>query len=217
MADFEEKMPTSFWGFLVFIFIEILLIVCLIPNGFIDKAILKEQGWGEALMGVSQHADLIEDTNNLYTTLMLDSGVNQTVNNFFVPSAEERERSKEWENLGNLWIPFIESRGEALTKVIYHIYYRSLLLAMWLPYMMVVLVPSIFGGYMSWNIKRYNFDHSSPFLNTYSSKIIWFSVGAIVVSFLAPIPIPPMIIPVVIITLIPIASSLLIGNLPKRL
>lgn len=217
MADFEEKMPTGLWSFLVFVFIEIILIVCMIPNGFIDKAILKEQEWGEALMGVESHQKLIEDTNRMYTFLMLDSGVNQTVSAFFIPSAAERERSKEWENLGNLWIPFIESRGEALTKVIYHIYYRSLMIGMWVPYMIVVLVPSIFGGYMSWNIKRYNFDHSSPFLNTYSSKIIWFSVAATLISFLAPIPIPPMVIPVVIITLIPIASSLLIGNLPKRL
>lgn len=217
MADFEEKMPTGLWSFLVFIFIEIILIVCMIPNGFIDKAILKEQEWGETLMGVASHQKLIEDTNSMYTFLMLDSGVNATVSAFFIPSAAERERSKEWEHLGNLWIPFIESRGEALTKVIYHIYYRTLLIAMWIPYMVVVLVPSIFGGYMSWNIKRYNFDHSSPFLNTYSSKIIWFSVAATIISFLAPVPIPPMVIPVVIITLIPIAASLLIGNLPKRL
>lgn len=217
MSDFQEKMPTSLWGLLIFISIEIILIVCVLPNGFIDKAILKEQEWGEVMMGVESHHELIKDTNALYTTLMLDTGINQTVKSFFVPSAEERARSREWDGLGNLWIPFIEGRGEALAKAIYHIYYRGLLLYMWLPYMLVVLVPSIFGGYMSWNIKRYNFEHSSPFLNTYSSKIIWFTGSAILISFIAPLPIPPMIIPVVIITLIPIAFSMLIGNLPKRL
>ncbi|MGI0646925.1 DUF4400 domain-containing protein [Pseudomonas aeruginosa] len=217
MSDFQEKMPTSVLGLIIFLFIEILMIVCLIPNSYIDKGILKEQEWGEMLMGSGPHQKLIDDTNSLYTFLMLDSGVNQTVKTFFVPTAEERARSKEWEGLGNLWLPFIESRGEAVAKVIYHVYYRSLLLLMWAPYMIVVLVPSVFGGYMSWNIKRYNFDHSSPFLNTYSSKLLWLTVTGILVSFIAPLPIPPMIIPVLIITVIPIACSMLIGNLPKRL
>lgn len=217
MADFEEKMPTTFWGLLIFLFIEVLLIVCLIPNGFIDKAILKEQEWGEVLMGVSSHENLIQKTNSTYTTLFIDSGVNETVRFFFIPSAEERARSKGWEGLYTSWMPFIEARGDALTKCLYHIIYRLILLAIWLPYMVVVLVPSIFGGYMAWNIKRYNFDHSSPFLNTYASKIIWLTFAGILVSFIAPVPIPPMIIPVLIITLIPIASSMLIGNLPKRL
>lgn len=217
MADFEEKMPTSLWGLIVFLCIEVLLIVCIIPNGFIDKAILKEQEWGTVLMGEGSHAKLIEETNSAYTFLMLDTGVNETVRSFFIPSAAERERSKGWEGLYTIWMPFIEARGDALTKCIYHIIYRLILLAIWLPYMAVVLVPSIFGGYMAWNIKRYNFDHSSPFLNTYASKVIWLTISCILVSFIAPIPIPPMIIPVLIITLIPIAASMLIGNLPKRL
>lgn len=46
MSDFQEKLPTSLWGFVIFVFIEIILIVCLIPNGFLDRAILKEQEWG---------------------------------------------------------------------------------------------------------------------------------------------------------------------------
>lgn len=217
MADFEEKMPSGLWGTIVFLFVEIILIVCLVPNAFIDKSILKEQEWGEILMGKDSHDLLIENTNSLYTDLMLNSGVNETVKFFFIPTAEERERSKGWENLGDLWFSFISARGEALTKVIYHIYYRMLLLFMWAPYMVVMLVPSIFGGYMTWHKKRYSFAHSSPFLNTHSSRLIWFSVIGVMVSFIAPLPIPPLIIPLIVILLIPIASTLLIGNLPKRL
>jgi len=168
-------------------------------------------------MGKDSHDLLIENTNSLYTNLMLNSGVNETVKYFFIPTAEEQERSKGWENLGDLWFSFISARGEALTKVIYHIYYRMLLLFMWVPYMVVMLVPSIFGGYMTWHKKRYSFAHSSPFLNTHSSRLIWFSVIGVMVSFIAPLPIPPMIIPLIVILMIPIASTLLIGNLPKRL
>lgn len=62
-------------------------------------------------MGTESHEHLINDTNTLYTKLMLDSGVNQMVFDFFVPTAEERERSKAWENLGRMWFSFIESRG----------------------------------------------------------------------------------------------------------
>ncbi|RNF58595.1 hypothetical protein EFK68_04340 [Pseudomonas aeruginosa] len=120
MADFEEKMPSGLWGTIVFLFVEIILIVCLVPNAFIDKSILKEQEWGEILMGKDSHDLLIENTNSLYTDLMLNSGVNETVKFFFIPTAEERERSKGWENLGDLWFSFISARGEALTKVIYH-------------------------------------------------------------------------------------------------
>lgn len=217
MADIEEKMPKSFWAILVFVCIEILLIVIIVPNNFIDDAILKEQDWGEVLMGKNEHDLLIKRTDDLYTSIHLDSGFNQWVGKLFVPTDEERAKSKGWEGLGRLWFNFIENRGEALTKVLYHVYYRFLLLVIWLPYMLVILAPSVLGGYMTWNIKRYTFQHSSPFLNTYSSKIISFIFASLLVSFIAPIPIPPMVIPVVIIVLMPIACSLLIGNLPKRL
>ncbi len=79
MADFEEKIPSGLWGTIIFLFIEILLIVCLVPNAFIDRSILKEQEWGEMLMGKTSHEMLIEDTNSLYITLMLDSCSGQLI------------------------------------------------------------------------------------------------------------------------------------------
>jgi len=213
MADIEERMPAGFWLSMAFVCIEILLIVCVVPNAFIDAAILKEQDWGEALMGKAASDQLIEDTGRLYSTIHLESGLNATVRDFFLGG----KQTPGWEKLESQWGTFMAGRGDAVLKVCYHIYYRSLLLMMWLPYMLVILLPAILGGYMAWNIKRYTFAHSSPFLNTYSSRIISWVVMALGLSFIAPLPIPPMIVPLVVILLIPIAASLLIGNLPKRL
>lgn len=213
MADIEEKMPAGIWLTLAFVCVEILLIVCIVPNAFIDRAILKEQDWGEAMMGKAASDQLIDDTARIYSTIHLESGLNETVREFFLGG----KQTPGWESLERQWGTFIAGRGEAVLKVCYHVYYRSLLLLMWMPYMLVILAPAVLGGYMAWNIKRYNFDHSSPFLNTYSSKIISWVVMALALSFIAPLPIPPMIVPLVVIFLIPIAASLLIGNLPKRL
>lgn len=217
MADIEEKNPTSLWGFMVFLCIEVILIVCLVPNVWIDKSIVKERQWVEMSIGAPSASDLIQTTDSLYTNSFIETGIQETISTFFIPSAEEREKNPEWENLARLWMPFIENRGDALMKVTYHILYRAQLLLMWAPYVLIILVPSIFSGYMTWNIKRYTFAYSSPLLNQYSSKLIWLSGAGILLSFITPLPIPPMVIPTLIILFIPLAAGLLIGNLPKRI
>jgi hypothetical protein len=213
----EEKWPKTFWAFIVCFFIEIILVVCLVPNNFIERSILKEQGWTQVMLGEASEALVRKSTDQLYISILGDSGIKETVSSFFIPSEAEIEKSKGWERLGELWFPFIQARGEALAMVIYHIIYRIILLGMWIPSMIIMVVPSMVSGYMAWQIKRYNFAYSSPFLNKYSSMLLMFFSAALIVSFIAPLPIPPMIIPIMTIIVIPFACVLLLGNLPKRL
>lgn len=212
----EEKWPKTLWAVTVCVFIEIILVVCLVPNSFIERSILKEQGWARNMLGEYAETQVRQSTDQMYITFMGDTGLKEAVSDFFVPSAEQMEQSRGWENLAQLWFPFIQARGEALAMVVYHVIYRMILLGMWLPSMFVMIVPSVISGYMAWQVKRYNFAYSSPFLNRYSSMLMLFFGAALMISFIAPFPVPPMIIPILTLVVIPFACVLLIGNLPKR-
>lgn len=65
--------------------------------------------------------------------------------------------------------------------------------------------------------KRYNFGYASPFLNRRSMVLIGWGVYSVLLSLFIPLPVPPMIGALIMIVMIPIGSSLLISNLPKRI
>lgn len=115
------------------------------------------------------------------------------------------------------FIGLFQNIAENLNYWLYMIMYRLTLDMYWLPYMTVVIMPSLFAGIMRWMAKRYNFGYASPFLNRRSMVLIGWGVYSVLLSLFIPLPVPPMIGALIMIVMIPIGSSLLISNLPKRI
>ncbi|WP_140323400.1 DUF4400 domain-containing protein, partial [Salmonella enterica] len=115
------------------------------------------------------------------------------------------------------FVGLFQNIAENLNYWLYMIMYRLTLDMYWLPYMAVVIIPSLFAGVMRWMAKRYNFGYASPFLNRRSMVLIGWGVYSVLLSLFIPLPVPPMIGALIMIVMIPIGSSLLISNLPKRI
>src|SRR5690606_12689011 len=119
---------------------------------------------------------------------------------------EERENSRGIETMGSEFFDWWSDRVDALATLVYQIYARMALAILWLPYTLVLFIPAVFDGWMTWKIKRTNFDYSSPVVHRYSIRGI-FAIGALmVIGFFIPIAFDPIIIPILLM-----AGCVLVG------
>lgn len=210
----EEKWPKGVMASIAFFFVLILMLATVAPNKLVDTVMLKERKWGIELLGDSDMEKVLEKTNRYYSALVIDSGAKKIVSDMLMPrggTVDAFEKNVDW------WFQYLESRGEAVQKIIYQMLYRIVLTIYWLPLLIVVLVPAIYAGWMRWNAKRHGFDYSSPFLNNNAAIVLSWSGMLIVLSVLLPLPLPPLVISTFIVIMLPVVLSVLISNLPKRI
>ncbi len=216
MADtIEEKWPKSIVASIAFLFVLILMLATLAPNVMIDKVLQVEHKWSKELLAESDYKQIVDTTNSIYTAAIIDSGARQIVSDLFMPRGESTVDAFE-ESVG-WWFSYLSSRGEALQKIIYQIVYRGVLTLYWVPFFVVVVIPAVIAGYMRWQAKRHGFDYSSPFLNNNAAALLSWGGILMVLSLLAPVPLPPLAICTLIIIVMPILLSILIRNLPKQI
>ncbi|MGQ3825643.1 DUF4400 domain-containing protein [Pseudomonas alliivorans] len=215
MADvLEEKWPKGVMASIAFFFVLILMLATVAPNKLVDTVMLKERKWGVELLGNSDMDKVLDKTNRYYSALVIDSGAKKIVSDMLMPrggTVDAFEKNVDW------WFRYLESRGEAVQKIIYQMVYRIVLTLYWLPLLIAVLVPAIYAGWMRWNAKRHGFDYSSPFLNNNAAIFLSWGGMLIVLSVLMPLPLPPLVISTFIVIMLPVVLSVLISNLPKRI
>jgi hypothetical protein len=196
--------------------IELVIIFILVPGDWTETVIKREH----ALMDnryTDETNELINATaTRWYKKTMIDSGIYVGLYRHLIPSAEDKKNSKGMENLGSFWFNWLESRIDSLAYSVYHFYNRVALLMIWLPYFLILLIPSLYDGYNRWRIKRTNFDYSSSIVHHYSKLLTVLSVWSLVLLFLAPIVVEPTIIPAVIM-LVCVLVGHTVGNLQKRI
>ncbi|EPS4554894.1 MULTISPECIES: DUF4400 domain-containing protein [Pseudomonadaceae] len=210
----EEKWPKGVMASIAFFFVLILMLATVAPNKLVDTVMLKERKWGIELLGDSDMDKVLEKTNRYYSALVIDSGAKKVVSDMLMPrggTVDAFEKNVDW------WFRYLESRGEAVQKIIYQMVYRIVLTLYWLPLLIAVLVPAIYAGWMRWNAKRHGFDYSSPFLNNNAAIVLSWGGMLIVLSVLMPLPLPPLVISTFIVIMLPVVLSVLISNLPKRI
>lgn len=210
----EEKWPKGVMASIAFFFVLILMLATVAPNKLVDTVMLKERKWGIELLGDSDMEKVLEKTNRYYSALVIDSGAKKVVSDMLMPrggTVDAFEKNVDW------WFRYLESRGEAVQKIIYQMVYRIVLTLYWLPLLVAVLVPAIYAGWMRWNAKRHGFDYSSPFLNNNAAIVLSWGGMLIVLSVLMPLPLPPLVISTFIVIMLPVVLSVLISNLPKRI
>ena len=210
----EEKWPKGVMASIAFFFVLILMLATVAPNKLVDTVMLKERKWGIELLGNSDMDKVLEKTNRYYSALVIDSGAKKIVSDMLMPrggTVDAFEKNVDW------WFRYLESRGEAVQKIIYQMVYRIVLTLYWLPLLVAVLVPAIYAGWMRWNAKRHGFDYSSPFLNNNAAIVLSWGGMLIVLSVLMPLPLPPLVISTFIVIMLPVVLSVLISNLPKRI
>ncbi|WP_254684309.1 DUF4400 domain-containing protein [Providencia heimbachae] len=165
----EEKWPQTIKMIIIFSTAVLFVISMFFPASYFYENVKKEVAWGQRLIGDSDFTPVISDVNQNYRSFFVDTGVDGFLRDFYELDANDMA------NKGGplyLFASIFRNMAENLNYWFYMIVYRLTLNIYWMPYMLVVTLPSIFAGIMRWNAKRYTFAYSSPFLNRRSMVLI---------------------------------------------
>lgn len=209
-------MNRPFWLALWIIAIEAIVLLVLIPGDWTARIIEEEGHLLEKRLGDGERQWVHDTAKHWFDTTLIANGLYDSARDHLVPTDKQRERSMGLQDMGYDWFVWVDGRLWAVANAYYHILVRCAVLLSWLPYFLILLIPSVFDGLTTWRIKRTNFSYVSPWIHQYSTYGIVYGFLVMVTLFLAPIVLDPGIIPVSIM-LACVMAGLMIGNLQKRL
>lgn len=195
--------------------LEVVVILLLVPGDLVARAIERESVLVEQNLGADARGWIEDKASRWFRSSIVDSGFYAELHHMLIPTEEERARSRGLEGMGRGWFQIVESRIDALMNVIYQFYARMALLTAWVPYMLILFLPAIYDGLMTWRIKRTNFDYASPIVHRYSVRGTVLLLSLLFIAFFAPIALNPVIIPVTMMACC-VLIGLAFGNLQKR-
>jgi len=216
MAQEKSDYSVSWWSLWV-IFIQIITIVVLIPSAWLSQVLDSEVEMLQNSFGKETSAYIIETGFGWYQSIFIETGINDYVHSLFVPTELERERSTGMQSLGqNTWFPWIEGRGDAVRLVLIIMFERFSQIVLWAPFLGIMFLPAAWDGFMTWKMKCYSFEYSSPWFHQFSINAIKFFFFGLVVGAFFPAPIPPTVLPLVGLFITPVIAVSMFSNLPKR-
>ena len=166
--------------------------------------------------GGKRRGDSRRVAQNWFEALFVRTGVQVGVWHYFIPNESERLGSIGFEEIGrdNLF-PFIAGRLRVLWDSVYQTLRRLFLLLAWWPFLLVAVVPFSVDGMVQRQIKRSNFDYSSPLAHRYSLYAILGTVYLLLVGLTLPFAVPPQTIPIAL-ALVSVAMNVYLAHTQKR-
>lgn len=208
-------MKIPFWVAALILCFEILVVFTMIPDRHIVKSIESESVLINQRLGRDTANAIIVKANKWYDGGVVQTGAKRMVYDFFIPQDDPNSKFGNT-NLAPTYFNYMSERIETLFKTYYQLLMRIAQLIVWAPYLLIVFLPALYDGYMSWKIKRTGFDYPSPLLHHYSIlACVLLLVGSLGL-FILPIALDPIIIPIVLI-LLSIFTGIAIGNMQKRI
>jgi hypothetical protein len=216
MAE-KGRSHSGVWWLLLVVVIQVTTVLILIPSTWLEDVVRIEDEMLYSTLGEETAATVEQRGYRLYASLFIQTGVTSYVQSLFIPTEEERARSRGLQNLGQEgWFPWLEGRGYALQLVLIQACERFAHIYTWIPIMLMIFVPAAWDGYMNWQMKRTSMGYSSPFWHRLGMRITMLTVAGLLFATFLPFPLPPVILPVAIMIVLPILGSLVIANFPKR-
>ena len=182
--------------FLMLVAAQLLIVLVLVPGHWTESVIEREAVKIHRYLGADSQQWVHETAQRWYDKTMIDSGVYEAMHRHVIPSPDERANSRGMENLGTTIFAWAEDRLGAMMRVIYQVYSRAAMAALWAPYILILLIPAVFDGVMRWKVKQTNFDYASPVVSRYGVRGVYVIVQAALICFVLPLALNPVIVPI---------------------
>lgn|SRR5574344_161022 len=203
---------------LLLLIFEFVFLGLVVPTSAIEKSMNTEKEDIKLFLG-QESADFVYTfAQDMYESSIVNSGLYESVYTFLIPTEEQKQASKGMEELGTREGVFdwTISRLDALCYTIYQFYVRVGTCLIWLPYVLILLIPAFICGVLERKVKQSNFAYSSPIVTQYATRFfIWLGLATVMLVFV-PIPFPPEIIPIILMVVCVLIGQS-IGNIQKRL
>jgi hypothetical protein len=152
----------------------------------------------------------------VFESAFVDTGLYDTSYELFIPSAEERRRSRGMEDMGKEIFQQVDKRLDVMWIAAYQVIVRFLMVLLWAPYFAIILVPSVIDGIMVREIKKVNYGFSSPMRHRYSIIAILMTLYVMLLTLFSPVQVVPVFYPIAILIIV-IAMNIVVSNAHKRL
>jgi hypothetical protein len=196
--------------------LESIIITVLLPGNWTTRVIEQEAELLAHRLGAEESRWVHDKARNWYNSSLIENGFYSAVHNHLIPTEQQKTRSTGMRKMGSSWFSWVEARVQSAANAYYHVLTRFALFMTWSPYFLILLIPAVFDGLMTWRIKRTNFAYASPLLHRLSGTIIVYVFIGLVALFLAPIVLDPIVIPASIMISC-VMAGLLLGNMQKRI
>lgn len=208
----------TLWGTMFWLFIQLLMIMVLVPSSWLKTVIETEDVWLYEQLGVETAAYVETTGYSWYNKVLVETGLTHQMQSMFFMTQEERARSTGIQDLGQkTWFPWLEGRALALRFVFIQVFERLAHIWLWIPYALLLVIPAAWDGLMTWKMRQQSFEYSSPFWHRFSISTSITIFMTLIVGLFFPLPIPPVLLPIVILFVVPVLVIALISNMPKRI
>lgn len=199
----------------LFLLCEILVICLILPGSMAEKVIKEESTMISDSIGDESYQYVSAKGHAWKNYLFYDTGFYDSAYWMLIPTEEERQRSKGIEKLGTIWFEYAEGRLDALEDLLLLASTRTAQILIWVPAVLIILIPALTDGYMSRRIAQSTFEYASPIIHTYAKRFAGLVLLTAFILFMLPYPFNPMLIPIGMMLLV-IPIGLALGNFQKR-
>lgn len=212
----RERRNYSIFGLTMVVFAELAVICFLLSSDYARHSTLVEGGWIANQLGDGTNLEIQKRADWLYESTVVQWELNAWFYQLFIPTPEERENSRGLETLGEQWFPIAEERWSAFLDMVYWGMRRIALFSIWLPIWLPAFIMSALVGWLERAIKKTGFGYTSPIVFTLSWRTLFCTFLVLVISFLCPTPIPPVVVPA-LLGFVAILLGFAVGNIQKRI
>lgn len=193
----ESSGRSKGWALGIAIFLQIVLVVVLIPESAVQKALAKERSLMSDYLGDESCEKIVYRAEKTFNNWFVSSGLIRESFNMFIPTSQQQARSVGIERLGEKegWFPAVEKRLYSFWTMVFFALQRIYSILAWAPVTIIFMTAAFYDGWMSRNIKLLGFDTTSA--PKYGIARHLFVIGLFVPIFyaFAPITVHPVFAP----------------------
>lgn len=206
------------WAFILLLIwiLEIFLVGAFVRESWFVQHIQHETDNSIRWLGADTVKAVYRAADNIFESTFVETGLYDTSYELFIPSAEERRRSKGMESMGKEIFTQVDRRLDVMWIAAYQVIVRVLMLLLWAPYFVIILVPAIVDGVVVREIKKVNFGFSSPMFHRYAIYAIVMVLYLMLLTLFSPVQVAPIVYPLAILIIV-VAMNLMVANTHKRL
>jgi len=209
-------MPRNLLLSLLIWLLEIILVASFVSDRWTREIQAAEDKMLITYMGAQKDAEIRQTSQNWFDRLFVKTGIRESVYRYFIPTERERQLSKGFEDVGrDDLFPFIQSRLDVLMDTLYQMIKRFIMAWVWLPFLVVTLMPFAIDGLIRRKVSQTNFDYPSPLAHRYSLYVMLGAVYLLFMGLTLPFPVPPQTVPAGIFV-VAFALNVFLANTQKR-
>jgi len=192
-----DILKFTFWNALGVFLLEFILICLLIPESFVKTQMREEVMDIADKLGQPTAEEVRTKTTDTFDKLFVRSGVYTTIHRMVIPTEAERMRSVGMEDLGQGIFPYVEERLEAMWYSVTQVIMRVFHFMIWLPFLLLIIVPAILDGIYQRKIRISTFRHVSALRHRAGFQGVVTIVFGLFILAMMPFSIPTLLFPVV--------------------